>query len=345
MKKNDLLNQSFTDKKLPSIGISMVSYNDELIIKDCLESIAKQDYPKEKIQIVFVDGGSTDKTLEIIRKYGAKLIKRPDLKDKPYLRGEIATSFLKTDLIVAISADNRFQEKSCLKDIAKAFLDPEIVGAETLRYGYRRSDPVLCRYFALIGGADPIAVGLGKADRGPYDSNRWHSFGEVEDKGRFFKVSFRSDIAMIPTLGGNGFFVRRAALESVGGFKNSLHIDTCVRLIKSGQNKFAFIKDNHVIHYINMPVLMFLKRRILWADLYSNKDVIRDYNVFTKRDLPKLILITIGYLSVLFPLLRALKGFIKKPDPAWFLHMIICPAFVLGYGCLSIKTIFSKTRQ
>ena len=331
-----------TEKDLPSIGFAMISYNDEKLVEDCLKSIYNQNYPKSKIKVVFADGGSTDKTLSIAKKYGVKIISRPDLVDYAYKRGELATKALKTDLQMSFSMDNRLQEKNCLKNMVKAFDDPEIVGVETLRYGWRKSDPPLCRYFALIGGADPIAIGLGKADRGPYDKDKWHGLGKSENHTLYYKVKFSSDETKIPTLGANGFLVDRKTMQKYGKYKNIAHIDACVRLIKSGHNKFAFIKKNHIIHYINMPLWTFIKRRLVWAELYSSNNMKREYSVFTKKDLFKLILIVIFYPTIIVPLARALAGYVRKPDPAWFLHLIVAPAFVFGYGLTTIKGIFKK---
>ena len=42
-----------------------------------------QDYPKEKLYVLLVDGGSTDNTLQIASNFGAKIISRPDLRDDP----------------------------------------------------------------------------------------------------------------------------------------------------------------------------------------------------------------------------------------------------------------------
>ncbi len=43
--------------------------NEERFIGECLESIVKNDYPKEKLEVLVVDGMSKDKTREIIEKY------------------------------------------------------------------------------------------------------------------------------------------------------------------------------------------------------------------------------------------------------------------------------------
>ena len=173
----------------------MISYQDERILDECLASVRNQDYDQRLIDILLVDGGSADRTLEIATKHGARVISRPDLKDQPQVRGGIALSTPTTDLVMPLSADNRLQERDALARMAETFTDEEVVGCCTWRYGFRKSDPVLSRYFALIGGNDPIAVGLGKADRGPHDVRVWHTFGNVEDRGGWYRVSFEADAA------------------------------------------------------------------------------------------------------------------------------------------------------
>lgn len=44
-------------------------YNEEKYIGKCIESIMKQDYPKDDLEVLFVDGMSTDKTREIVQGY------------------------------------------------------------------------------------------------------------------------------------------------------------------------------------------------------------------------------------------------------------------------------------
>ena len=58
-------------------------YNEERYIGKCIESIIKQDYPKDDMEVLFVDGMSTDKTREIVNEYSKKysfirLIDNPD---------------------------------------------------------------------------------------------------------------------------------------------------------------------------------------------------------------------------------------------------------------------------
>ena len=52
-------------------------YNEEKYIRDCIESILTQDYPRDELEVIFADGMSSDRTREIIAEYQAQY---------PYLR-------------------------------------------------------------------------------------------------------------------------------------------------------------------------------------------------------------------------------------------------------------------
>lgn len=47
-------------------------YNEEKYIAQCIESLLLQDYPQNDLEILFVDGMSTDKTRGIIASYTKK---------------------------------------------------------------------------------------------------------------------------------------------------------------------------------------------------------------------------------------------------------------------------------
>lgn len=54
------------------ISVICPIYNEEKYIKGCIESILSQDYPKDKMELLFVDGMSTDSTREIVKSYSEK---------------------------------------------------------------------------------------------------------------------------------------------------------------------------------------------------------------------------------------------------------------------------------
>lgn len=72
MPKNTMLNDTII------ASIVMPIYNEELYISNCIESLLKQDFNREAMEWIFVDGRSTDHTMSILNKYQVaypKLIK------------------------------------------------------------------------------------------------------------------------------------------------------------------------------------------------------------------------------------------------------------------------------
>ena len=319
-----------------SVTVILITLNDQKIIEDCLSSIRRQKYDG-KIEILMVDGGSTDGTLSIAKQYKATVISKPKWREFPNKRSELGINSLQTDIVIFFSADNRFKEDDCLSKMIEPFQDDEITVVETFRYGFFLASSLLTKYFALIGGADPIAVALGKADRAPFDNDNWHSYGKVVNKLNYFEVAFENNKNKIPTLGANGAAVRNSVLKKYP-VVDALHTEMCLNFIRNGYNKFAFVKNAHIVHEIDIDLISFIKRRLKWAKMYSGIKMKRDYAVFNlQTDLFKLIFIIITALTFVFPVFRAIRGYIKYPNKAWFLHQLILPVFVLAYGVQMIK--------
>lgn len=51
------------------VSVVIPVYNEEKYIRECIDSLLTQTYPKENMEIIFVDGMSKDKTVEIINEY------------------------------------------------------------------------------------------------------------------------------------------------------------------------------------------------------------------------------------------------------------------------------------
>lgn len=54
------------------VSIIIPSRNEEKLISKCLDAITEQDYPKDKIEILVIDGMSEDETRKIVKSYGKK---------------------------------------------------------------------------------------------------------------------------------------------------------------------------------------------------------------------------------------------------------------------------------
>ncbi|MGN0068861.1 MAG: glycosyltransferase family 2 protein [Prevotella sp.] len=54
------------------VSIICPIFNEEKHIANCIDSLLKQDFPQENLEVLFVDGMSTDRTREIVREYSER---------------------------------------------------------------------------------------------------------------------------------------------------------------------------------------------------------------------------------------------------------------------------------
>ena len=58
----------------PKVSIIVAAYNSQETIEECLKSILTLDYPEDLFEVIVMDGGSKDATVEIAEKYPVKVI-------------------------------------------------------------------------------------------------------------------------------------------------------------------------------------------------------------------------------------------------------------------------------
>ena len=51
------------------VSVIVPLYNEEKYIRECMESLIAQTYPREQMEWIFVDGRSSDRTVEILEEY------------------------------------------------------------------------------------------------------------------------------------------------------------------------------------------------------------------------------------------------------------------------------------
>jgi|SRR3989344_3271060 len=319
----------------PSVSFVICTFNSGKILKECLDSIKRLNYPSKLIEVLVVDGGSKDNTLELARKYHCRIVK--ENTRKPEAATAIGYNEAKNDIVVNFPSDNVIPNRSWLNDMIKPFSEnKDLTGVETLRYHYSSKDKSLNRYFALFGAADPVAYYMNKRDRITYFEKKWPLKAKAEDKGSYYIVKF--DKNNTPTLGANGFLVKKSLIRKVT--KDPLkffHIDGTYDLISMGYNKFAFVK-NTIWHKTGVDFWYYVKNRLRYANIYFQDQSLRRYHlVDLRKDKLKLIKYIFFSLTIVFPLYESIRGFIKIRDFAWFYHPVISLFICVLYTYSTIK--------
>lgn len=101
------------------ISIIMPTLNSEKTIRLSLESIRVQMYPQELVEILVIDGGSTDATRKIAEEYGCKILSNPKVQQE-YAK-HIGILQGSGDIALFLDSDEVLESKEALKNRVEAF--------------------------------------------------------------------------------------------------------------------------------------------------------------------------------------------------------------------------------
>jgi cellulose synthase/poly-beta-1,6-N-acetylglucosamine synthase-like glycosyltransferase len=166
----------------PSVSIILAVYNEELVVKRCLESLLSLDYPKELLEIIIGSDGSSDSTSEVVNSYSAQF---PFIKSIsfPERRGKMPVL---NDLVKKASGEILF------------FADADITLTQnTLRVQLRHfADPSI----GIVGGMYHI---YSEKEKSLYSSER--EYASMEQQIKIHEGIFNSSMGVF---GGN-YSIRR----------------------------------------------------------------------------------------------------------------------------------------
>jgi glycosyltransferase involved in cell wall biosynthesis len=325
---------------LPTISVVLPTLNADKYLAECLASIREQAYPRKLVEIVLADAGSTDRTLEIARRFGVERV-----VDNPLRTGEAgkaaAIKAASGELLLSVDSDNVLVGRDWLSRMVRPLQeDPEVISSEALRWDYRRQDHYINRYAALTGINDPMALYVGNYDRYSYVTDRWTDYPHgSEQRDGWLRVTL--DPENVPTMGANGYLVRREAFDVVPLGDYLFDIDFVHDLVQAGRRTIARV-DVAIRHYFCDGVQRFYRKTRRRTDdyFYFAAQGSRSYP-WTQRQRRGVIRF-VGSTVLTAPLLLdVVRGARRQPDPAWLFHL---PACWITLGVYGVGTIKGKLR-
>jgi len=320
------------------VSILIPTLNASSVLENCLESIKKQNYPTEKIEIIVADGGSTDGTVEMAKKYGAVVVEN---KLKTGEAGKAAAlRAAGGEFVALIDSDNILPDGEWLNQMIEPLLKhAEAVGSEPWKYIWRKEDGFIDRYCALIGMNDPFVMFLGNYDRVNLLTGKWTEVEhDEEDMGGYLLLGL--DKRGVPTIGANGTVFRTGFLKGRVKGDYLFDIDIIASEIKEkGSVKFIKVKNGIIHTFCGSDIGKFARkqrRRVKDYLFHLNKKGGREFG-WGEMDLGgkksggmvRFVLYTLLVVPVVG---QAIVGFLKKADFAWFFHPVACWITLWEYG-------------
>lgn len=118
---------SFNDEMLPSVSLVIAAYNEEKVIQEKIENSLALAYPKNRLQIVVVSDGSTDKTNEIIQSFSEQGVLFYTMKPRGGKTGALNSAIPRSNgEILVLSDANAMYQPDAIRKLVRHFSDPTV---------------------------------------------------------------------------------------------------------------------------------------------------------------------------------------------------------------------------
>lgn len=217
----------------PLVSIIIANYNGEIYLKTCLDSVLASNY--KNFEIILIDDGSTDESLEIIEKFSDKDKRITFLKNKVNIGAaasrNLALKGVNGEIVLFLDNDTEI-EKNSLQELVATLKSKDVGACQALILEFKERDKV-----QMAGGKiiPQLAWIIPYFQRATYE----------EIKGKLKPIDI---IAISAALA-----VKRSVLDKVGFFdeKEAIHtedLDFSWRIWITG-NKIVLSPKAIVYHY------------------------------------------------------------------------------------------------
>ncbi|MBP7087963.1 MAG: glycosyltransferase [Candidatus Omnitrophica bacterium] len=315
-------------------SFSLPVYNEAQRLKRCLDSIKEQDYPKEKIEVLLVDGGSSDETVKIASQYEfVKVLFNP--KRLADFGAKISAKEASGELLVIFAADNDLVGKDWLRTVNQIFLLDKEISTLWCRMISSDFDSSINKYYELVQN-DPLSFCINKNSR--YYQKK--ALKKVINNKDCYIFEVEKDRPLI--WGANGLVYRTSLVKDIilkEGFLGDN--DVFQELIEQGNNKVVYFTNLLVVHHHVQSLRQWIrkwKRNYLSHFLAQRKTRNLGW-VMDKNFKLKLIFWVVYSILPVFSLVHSLYLLLRDKNIFWLYHPIVSFFQAITYSYLTLTTL------
>jgi len=263
---------------LPAISIMVPAHNEAIVITDTLNSLLKLKYPKDRLEILVVNDGSTDNTAAQVEAIAARdsRVRLHNVPPEFAARGKSAAlnrglKFCRHDVIAIFDADNLPEPDSILHLARQLAANPNL-GAVIGKFRcLNKKRNLLTRFINLESLAFQWIVQAG----------RW----------RLLRVA---------TLPGTNYLIRRSVLDEVGGWDEQALTEDAEMSIRIYQAGYLIKFVPYAVTWEQEPetLRVWFKQRTRWAR--GNNYVLEKYFASVFKIRPHVVGIELFYSMAVY---------------------------------------------
>ncbi|MFH1441766.1 MAG: glycosyltransferase [Candidatus Omnitrophota bacterium] len=243
-------------KELPLVSIIIVNYNGKHLLKGCFDSLLILDYPQDKIEIIMVDNGSDDGSIEYVRdKFSKVKILKNDVNN--YCRANnLGIKATKGKYVALLNNDVKV-DKKWLIYLLKCLQIDSTIGA------------VGSRILFMDGSIESL---------GHQELSNFYWVDQTFDN-----TNPLNNPKEVTSLCGCAVLYRKSAMENVGYFDEDFNmymedVDISLRMVRKGWKLFCAPKSfvYHIHHGTtkeDLPLFYTEKNRLLLIVKYYPKKI------------------------------------------------------------------------
>jgi len=228
-------------ESLPFVSIVVPVKDEETVVGRLLEALLKLDYPREKLEIVIVEDGSVDKTVEICKAYARRYSGQIKLLCQSLSNGKpsalnCALKHVRGEIVAVFDADS-VPESDVLMRVARYFEDSSMVAVQ------------------------------GRVDAINREQNMLTKFISYEEAVRYETyIGGKDALKLFVPLTGSCYFIRRSVLDEVGGWDNdslSEDMELTARLTERGY-RVKYASDVRCLQENPSTLAQLFRQRARW---------------------------------------------------------------------------------